>query len=150
MSSLIFTKSYSNLRLYTLIFVSIIGLISALFFEQIPENLKGKAGIIIIIVPFIFIYLYLEVRKMLRYPSDLTIDLEQKSISINSQKSCSFENIAMLIITLKKYDYALYLKDTSGVVLLETGDYYGANMHKKDISKFLEGHTNFHFSYDNS
>ena len=142
MTPLTFTKSYLNLRLAFSFLFSIIGIALFAFIEQIPENFRLKVTIIIFIVPFLLIYLYLESRKISRYPNDLVVNVETKTISLSSEKTYSFENIATLIITLKKYNYELYLKDSTGNILLETKDYYEANMHKNDISKYLTGITN--------
>ena len=128
MTPLTFTKSYLNLRLAFSFLFSIIGIALFAFIEQIPENFRLKITIIIFIVPFLLIYLYLESRKISRYPNDLVVNVETKTISLNSEKTYSFENIATLIITLKKYNYELYLKDSTGNILLETKDYYEANM----------------------
>jgi hypothetical protein len=57
MSLLIFTKSYLNINNCLLFIIVILGGISLLFFDQIPENLQGKAAIGIISIPFVIIYL---------------------------------------------------------------------------------------------
>lgn len=150
MPSLIFTKSYSNLRLSILFIVLIIGGISVLYWDKIPDEFIGKATFLIISVPFILIYLFLEIRKISRYPNDLTIDAQQQIISVDSKKTCAFKNIKSMIITLKKYDYELYLKDNSGEILIKTSDYYNANMGESDIREYLTKFTNIQVINNNN
>jgi hypothetical protein len=80
----------------------------------------------------------------------LIIDVEKETIDIDSKVTYSFSNIETLIVTLKKYSYAFYLKDKRGKVILKTKDYFETNMKYTDMKEFFQKFDNIHVSYDNS
>jgi hypothetical protein len=146
----IFKKNLSALHLPLLFSVLIIGIHSVVYFDQIPRDLLGKASFVIFFAPFIFIYLCIEIRIISRYPNILIIDVEKETIDIDSKVTYSFSNIETLIVTLKKYSYAFYLKDKRGKVILKTKDYFETNMKYTDMKEFFQKFDNIHVSYDNS
>jgi hypothetical protein len=113
MSLLIFTKSYLNINNCLLFIIVILGGISLLFFDQIPENLQGKAAIGIISIPFVIIYLFMTIRKVAKYPKIININVRNSMVYIEGKGNYSFEKIGKLIITITKSGFKLFIKSTS-------------------------------------
>jgi len=86
MSLIVFTKGYSNLNLSILFFIAIVGVFYVVNYEHIPERIVGKATVTIIMLPFVVIYLILQIQKIANYPDELLIDIERKTIDIKSKK----------------------------------------------------------------
>jgi len=143
MPSLIFTKSYFNMRNCVLALVVIIGGIVLMSFDQIPENLKGKAAIAVISIPFILIYLFLSIRKISKYPKSITIKVDKAMVYVDGKDDYTFDQIGKLIVTITPNDFKLFIKSTSGELLLETDDHYEANMNKTEICEYINLVSNF-------
>jgi hypothetical protein len=129
--------SYFYLNNCVLFLVAIIGFIELMYFDKIPENLKAKAGIIIVSIPFILIYLFLSIQKTSKYPKIITINVDTGMVYVEGKDDYTFEQIGKLIIIIKKYDFKLFVRSVSGEVLLETVDHYEANMNKNEIYEYI-------------
>lgn len=143
MHSLIFTRSYFNVNYFALGIAVIFGLGFLISFDQIPENLIERAGLTIISIPFILIYLFLSIRKVSKYPKNIVINVDKAMLYIEGKGDYTFEQTGKLIVIVTKGDFELFIKSVSGEVLLETDDHYKANMNKNEMCEYLNLVSNF-------
>lgn len=143
MKSMEFSRSYVNVKLMCLSVVTIMGIVLFLFLEQIPSHMQGKGSMIILSTPFLLFYLLINFRRIMNSPKYVVIDFDQKLVKVDEQSEYQFEQLKSVIITLRKTNFALYMMGSDGV-LLQTKDYFNANMSMDDMKKCFGNFDNMH------